>query len=343
MQKIYINTETGKFYGADGAQFRDKSPNLAYKRSEKLIFQLCTDSPDANAPNSNPDQWTKATFEQLGVSALITVDNDFLRWHKGTLAEDFNPDEVSTIKVNIPNLSSGTFAASGIIRLYDENGEITPLEYTKVIYSTGSAVFSLALGTELSTVYPAGAQVDVPDGMYIQAPMNKTESDPATGLFVFDVVAYSPKLKAALEYSNRSEAPNVAGMEILIFQTTADSVIELDSFICSTVSIHSTMADANPNAEFPETAKDEQIALIYSQLRLLYADNPLEFEFSVDGSTDWHKAQTENDKFYRQRLSNIDAEWSGEIAIVAGIPSGGGTGTGGVSASQAIAYSLIFG
>ena len=109
-------------------------------------------------------------------------------------------------------------------------------------------------------------------------------------------------------------------MELLIFQTTDDETQEIGSYYCDTASIRSTMAEANPNAALPETEKDVMIGLLYSQIRLLYGENPLEFQFSIDGVADWHETQTADDRFFRQRIANLDAAWSDAIMLVPGVP-----------------------
>ena len=46
--------------------------------------------------------------------------------------------------------------------------------------------------------------------------------------------------------------------------------------------------------------------------------NPLEFEFSVDGVSNWHTEQSSDDRFYRQRISNINSEWSEAVMMAPG-------------------------
>lgn len=53
--------------------------------------------------------------------------------------------------------------------------------------------------------------------------------------------------------------------------------------------------------------------------------NPVEFQFSVNGVSDWHETQTGNDAYYRQRIANLDAEWSEAVAFV--LSEGGGVGS----------------
>lgn len=45
--------------------------------------------------------------------------------------------------------------------------------------------------------------------------------------------------------------------------------------------------------------------------------NPLEYEFSVDG-TSWHATQTDDDRYYRMRISGIGADWSSAVKMSAG-------------------------
>lgn len=46
--------------------------------------------------------------------------------------------------------------------------------------------------------------------------------------------------------------------------------------------------------------------------------NPLEYQFSSDGENDWHENQTANDLYLRQRIANLDAEWSSAIMLTTG-------------------------
>ena len=52
--------------------------------------------------------------------------------------------------------------------------------------------------------------------------------------------------------------------------------------------------------------------------------NPVEFEYSVDGVSDWHAAQTADDNYYRQRISDINAGWSSAVLMKSGGEGGSG-------------------
>lgn len=61
-----------------------------------------------------------------------------------------------------------------------------------------------------------------------------------------------------------------------------------------------------------------------------------EYEFSVDGETDWHSTQVEGDKYMRSRNKEIAGDWSDALKIPAGTP--GKAGTNGTSSYLYIAY-----
>ena len=70
-----------------------------------------------------------------------------------------------------------------------------------------------------------------------------------------------------------------------------------------------------------------QCAAISNELSAELAENmsnPTEFQFSVDGTSSWHGTQSVDDSYYRQRIANLDAEWSTAIQM----PSGSGSGSG---------------
>lgn len=66
---------------------------------------------------------------------------------------------------------------------------------------------------------------------------------------------------------------------------------------------------------------DERSSEISSRLSSEISEkisNPLELQFSVDGINDWHEIQSDDDRFYRQRIANLDARWGSVIAMLPG-------------------------
>ena len=84
--EIYLNTNitTGETFNRKGEFFRDDEPNFPYKSTFRMLWQLYTDTPNANLDGTNPaEDWTKADF--TGCGALLTCDDDFIHRLTGTL------------------------------------------------------------------------------------------------------------------------------------------------------------------------------------------------------------------------------------------------------------------
>ena len=311
MQKIYINTETRTFYDASGWLFADGFPKLAYKRSEQFVFQLCTESPDAGTEGSDPENWAKDTQYNLdGITALLSVDNDFLKRRKGTISAAIEAGTVSSISATIANASTATIRKSGSLRVFAADGTPEGFEYTSFTINGNTVTFTLAEGSTATGNYDVGCVIDVPDAIYMQAAMSN-ESDPASGLFVFDLVADSDKLRDAMEYSDASKLNDIAGMELLLFTVNGNDITECDSYLCNTVSVTATMAEANPDAQMPSTFEDTLLGLIAAAL-----GSGLTSQFSVDGSS-WHDEQQDADMYMRFRLTS-----TGNSGVWLVIPAG---------------------
>lgn len=296
MQKIYINTASRTFYDASGNLFADGFPKLAYKRSERFVFQLCSESPDAGTEGCDPDTWEKDTqYELTGITGLLTLDNDYRRRRVGTLSEDVVAGSVASITAAIANVSAAVIRPSGYLRVFSD-GTPEAFEYTSFSIDDGNTVtFVLAEGSIATGSYAAGCMVDVPDAVYMQAAMSN-ESNPETGLFIFDLVADSEKLRDKMEYADTSKLDDISGMELLLFTAANGEITECDSFVCSTVSVTATMAEANPNPQMPATFEDTLLAMIAAAL-----SSGFNAQFSLDG-TSWHDTLSDDDLYMRFRL-----------------------------------------
>ena len=68
---------------------------------------------------------------------------------------------------------------------------------------------------------------------------------------------------------------------------------------------------------------DERSSEISAQLNSEISEkiaNPLELQFSTDGINDWHDIQNGEDRYFRQRIANLDAQWGSAIAMLPGTP-----------------------
>ena len=110
MQKIYINTTTRQWFDTDGALFGSGSPQLAYKRTEEIALQLCSETPDAGTDGVNPEtDWTKdSSFGVGGIGAKLSIDNDFLRRRKGTLSTAIPAGSVASVTAVVDGASKAT-------------------------------------------------------------------------------------------------------------------------------------------------------------------------------------------------------------------------------------------
>ena len=296
MQKIYINTASRTFYDASGNLFADGFPKLAYKRSERFVFQLCSESPDAGTEGCDPDTWEKDTqYDLTGITGLLTVDNDYRRRRVGTLSADVVAGSVASISAAIANVSSAVIRPSGFLRVFSSDGTPEGFEYTSFAIDNGIVTFTLEEESESTGNYAAGCVVDVPDAVYMQAAMSN-ESNPETGLFIFDLIADSEKLRDKMEYADASKLDDISGMELLLFTVSNGEITECDSFVCTTVSLSATMAEANPNALIPQTFEDTLLAMIVAAL-----SSGFNAQFSTDG-TSWHDTMSADDFYMRFRL-----------------------------------------
>ena len=331
MQKIYVNTATRTFYDSSGSLFADGFPKLAYKRSEQFRIQLCTDTPDAGTEGCDPEEWEKdAQYDLTGITALLSVDNDFRRRRKGTTTAAIDAGPVAQISATIANASAATIRNSGSLRVFGSDGAPEGFEYTSFTISGNTVTFALADGASATGNYASGSVMDVPDAIYMQAAMSN-ESDPANGLFVFDLVADSAKLRDAMEYSDTSKLNDIAGMELLLFTVANGEITECDSYVCNTVSVTATMAEANPDAQMPSTFEDTLLGLIAAAL-----GSGMISQFSVDGSS-WHDEQQDEDLYMRFRLTSTGNTglWL-VMRLKAGPP--GTPGTNGANSYIYVAY-----
>ena len=264
MSKIYIDTTKRSFFDENGLPLPDGFPVLSYKKEEKIQFQLCTESPGAGTEGAKPETWRKDTsFASAGTTALLSADKDFIRRHKGELKQDYQAGG-DRLTVAITGATRTDIPPSGTVRLYDNTGVVEAVGYSEVLTNGKLLVFVLA--APAAKDYSAGAFLDVPDELYAQAAM-EPNSDPANGLFAFSLFVYSPKLRGAMEYQNIKTLSSLAGLELLIFSTDGQNTTLLDNFLCTTVSLQATMAEANPNPQIPDAEADRLVALISAEVQ----------------------------------------------------------------------------
>lgn len=302
--KLYINTTTREFFDLDGARLADDTPQIPYKSRQEISLQLCTKTPNVDSQGVNPEiDWVKDTaYDTPGVSAILSVDSDFKRRNKGGLTADVQSGPLSAITGTFAGVTAASFRVPGKLRVFDIAGHAEYLSYTDLDVSGSNITFILAENSSLSGTYKTGDTIDAPDSLYMQSALNAEKSDPATGLFVFDLVADSVKLRNAVEYSNISVLSSIAGMELLIFTSGEDNIIEeRNSFVCRTVSVTGTIGDPDSTVTAPELSTNALMLAVSSIMA-----QGLITEYSKDKS-EWHSEQTSQDNFTRFRFINAPA------------------------------------
>lgn len=248
--EIYLNTNitTGETFNRKGEFFRDDEPNFPYKSTFRMLWQLYTDTPNANLDGTNPaEDWTKADF--TGCGALLTCDDDFIHRLTGTLKTAVTAGTaVTSLTVTIPGGNDTNIPSKGYITLADANGGRVELGYSAITFSGADAILTVESWTP-SVNISAGAKVKISQEAYFQAPYNAELSDPANGLFVFDCTVYSNKLAEKCDAAS-DRTVDVMGIEILPFTIDENNVYqELPSYICDTASIVINMGEAGQNPQ----------------------------------------------------------------------------------------------
>ena len=309
MQKFYINTVTGTWYNSDGDLFRDGMPEYTYQNSYRIAIQLCSSTPSSATEGVNPEEWEKYTgYSAGGVTALLSADNDFRRRRKGTVVGEIPAGATSQISMDIESASTATIRSSGTLRLFNTSGVAEVLKYDSVSISRETVTFSISSGSVPKNSYSDGAAGDVPDAIYAQAAMIAEESDPANGLFVFDFVIYSEKLREKFEYSDLETLDDLKGIELLIFSLDGDAADIHDRYFCKSCSIKAPMAEPGLLTEIPDSCSGNLASMITTLI-----SNGFDVEFSADGDS-WHVEQLEEDSSMRFRLKVVGE--SGEWIVV---------------------------
>jgi hypothetical protein len=261
--EIYLNTNitTGETFNRKGEFFRDDEPNFPYKSTFRMLWQLYTDTPNANLDGTNPEvDWTKADF--TGCGALLTCDDDFIHRLTGTLKGAVTAGTaVTSLTVTIPGGNDTNIPSKGYITLADANGGRVELGYSAITFSGADAILTVESWTP-SVNISAGAKVKISQEAYFQAPYNAELSDPENGLFVFDCTVYSNKLAEKCDAAS-DRTVDVMGIEILPFTIDENNVYqELPSYICDTASIVINMGEAGQNPQTTELLESTVGAIV---------------------------------------------------------------------------------
>lgn len=260
MLELLLDTQTREWFDINGNLFADRNPQIPLGNTEQVIIRcgVMTIDEQYGERTFTPDN----SFNRAGISALLSIDNNFTHHLKGSVAEDITAGNISNIKLVISNASRGKIPPAGAVRFFNPQGNIEAVEYISRSISGNIVEFICAAGSVVQYSYSKNSSADCPENLYAQAQMNAKESNLALGQFVFDITVDSEKLREKADYADIEYINDVKGMELLIFGVEGNKITTYNSFLCDTVSIPVPMADPNPNPQMPDTYTDNVAAII---------------------------------------------------------------------------------
>ena len=266
MLVTYLNTVTREWFDADGNYFSARMPEMAYQSRETVLVYLKKETPNAGELGVKPAEWPADTelANLPGIGARLTVDSDFIHKLKGTIAGTVNAGS-GDVLVNIGNIQKELIPQSGTLRLFDAAGNSESVRY-KSRADQGNKIFLFTLedgGTVLNE-YVSGSTVDFDQAPYASVFYNPVSSNISAGIFAFDLVLDSPRLRAEMDYSDRETLP-VQGLELLLFTLDSDGNQEpVKAFILDTFTLTGTMGSLENDAPIPDPLKNEIAAYVGS-------------------------------------------------------------------------------
>lgn len=304
---LYYDILSNDLYDEAGNLFGNRILDIFLNNHMNLeIHYVALDGSQTDDPTSFPP-WTGLT--DVTVASSVAVDNNMQHAIKGVLAEELSIGTVSSIKVTA---ASTTINPTGTIVLIDGAGERLGVPYTAVSYANGAYTFTVSVS--LDQAYPVGSTVRVPEALIMKAEGDDIDDSRASqGIFVFKLYALSHKLIELLDYSNTSSISATMQHKIISegevvrtfeYELTIRNVLEFenDSYV--------------PAAGPDEVATKSWVLSFYR--------SPFEYQFSVDKS-EWHDVQTNDDRYYRQRIKNSGSEYGDPIAMIVGPKGDAGT------------------
>ena len=297
---LYYDILSNDLYDEAGNLFGNRILDIFLNNHMNLeIHYVALDGSQTDDPTSFPP-WTGLT--DVTVASSVAVDNNMQHAIKGVLAEELSIGTVSSIKVTA---ASTTINPTGTIVLIDGAGERLGVPYTAVSYADGAYTFTVSVS--LDQTYPVGSTVRVPEALIMKAEGDDIDDSRASqGIFVFKLYALSHKLIELLDYSNTSSISATMQHKI-ISEGEVVRTFEYEFVIRNVLEFE--------NDSYVPAAGPDEVAT--KSWVLSFYRSPFEYQFSVDKS-EWHDVQTNDDRYYRQRIKNSGSEYGDPIAMVVG-------------------------
>lgn len=317
MIKIFTDIVTRQHFDSDGNLFGSSMPQMFFRSKETVAWQLCANSFDLADDQSPEADWEKYTgfASAQGLGAYLTADNNYTHKLQGTLKTRIEAGSVTEIEAIIPSATQALLDRQGVVTLFNPDGSFEQFEYDGRAFGENNLVtFSITGGSTADSTYNTGVALDVNEACFMQSSLDPVLSDPASGLFVFEVTAYSEKLRSSIVYNDVREV-NVAGLELAIFTVDGQTSIvrDIGRYVLGSFSIQSGIADTSLNPVVGTQRANDTVAYIYA---LLSGGFEVGFSQTADGGGDpWHGTQTAGDRYFRFRSVLVGGDWSESVQI----------------------------
>ena len=342
--KLLYDVENSRWYNENGESFDSDNPTIPYGNIERVEIQLYSEVKGTNSGSNAVADWTKYTgFTGDGYGAILATDNNFLHWYKASLQTALSAGElaVTTLIDIATSVGVEEIAESGNIYIYADDGSCEAIAYASREAISGGIRFTPASGNELANSYSIGTQADIPEMLYAEATMLAAASDPATGLFVFDFICDSVKLRNKMQYSSVEKVDDCMGLELTVFQTNGDNTVSIRKrFRCYSFRITGGIADIKTGVPVPVPEQNQILALLHG-----FIAQGLAVQGSADGETWTNYAEIENFqalRWFRLRIKGSSANWSDALPLIVGASgtpgADGEDGADGQSVYPYIAY-----
>ena len=319
MKIIYIDFTSGDIYDAKGAPFANQNQLISYlENTEDYEIHYVTDG----GTSETPSEWTPYTgFESMSVSSLFAIDNNFISSYEGkNLSAIESGGSVSSISVEV-SATERYIPKTGVLVLRNASGEEQSFAYVSRSAIEKGYAFTLGAAETADYAFEEGATVSVPESLMIlaegdyDAETNAVnyvdDSRKSEGIFGVHFLTMSDKLMENFEFTNTESLQLTAEHAIL---SNGETIKRFQFRIYINKPIAFQRSADVPESNAMGIASQ---SWVLSRLR-----NKFEFQFSADGSTDWHDIQNqETDQYYRQRISVVGADWSDAMYIPRG-PAG---------------------
>ena len=308
---IRTNVNSRTHYDEFGSQFVAGMPKMFFRSRDTVAWQLYSDTPGLDENETPEENWTKFTgfSGTTGINAYLTADNNYTHRMKGKLLSAVS-GTVTEVTAQIPGAGFNTVPDTGTVNLFDNEGHYETVQYLSRTIEGTTVVFTIDGTPTVEGNYSVDGVMDAGEEVYMQATLDYQQSNVSSGLFVFNITAYSEKLRQAIVYSDVEAVP-IRGLELAIFQVKDGYKQDVERYVVTTFKIMSGIAETGLDPVLPEEHRNEAALMVETLLA-----SGLAVQFSEDGETwvDAEESYSESSPFpysyFRFRLAGVGGEWS---------------------------------